>query len=372
MCRPLSVTSPGAVRLGSSGLKVFKIVFGCMTYGTSDWHEWILSEQLETAATITNSFDTALVRSSSDAMKKVHTCSQVYSAGSSGEILGKAIKKYNLPRNEILVMAKVFGYVAWKKPREDEATRTVNQRGLSRKLIFDSVKNSLELLQFDYIDLLQCHHFEYDTPIEETVSLPSDSCFCGLRRYIGMSSCWAWQFHVMQNYVITHNLTPFILMQNHHSLLYREEEREMFPTLKHFGVGIIPSSPLARGILTRPVSAQKDTSQGISNRFVHRYNAGGSADILACVEELAKKRGVLMAQIVLAIGTASLLFRTEHYPIFFCVAANRILIWHLPAGARVTAPSSTVSLEQLAACLAAVQLKLTPEEMTLLEEAYTP
>ncbi|KAJ7085004.1 aryl-alcohol dehydrogenase [Mycena crocata] len=325
------------VRLGNSGLKVSKIIFGCMTYGTSGWQEWILPEEVGLEhikfaydAGI-NSFDTA----------------PVYSAGSSEEILGKAIKKYKLPRDEIVVMTKVFGYVAWKKPKEDDpAARTVNQRGLSRKHIFDSVKNSLERLQLDYIDLLQCHRFDYDTPIEETMQALHDVVKAGYVRYIGMSSCWAWQFHVMQNYAITHNLTPFISMQNHHSLLYREEEREMFPTLKHFGVGIIPWSPLARGILTRPVSAQKDTSRGTSDRFVHRYNAGGSADILARVEELAKKRGVSMAQIA--------------------------LVWSMSKDG-VTAPIiGASSLEKLADCLAAVQLKLTPEEMTLLEEAYTP
>jgi len=123
----------------------------------------------------------------------------------------------------------------------------------------------------------------------------------GYVRYIGMSSCWAWQFHAMQNYAITHKLTPFISMQNHHSLVYREEEREMFPTCKHFGVGIIPWSPLARGMLTRPIAAQKDTSRGNGDFWVDKYNSlGGVTDIVGRVEELAKKRSVSMARIALA------------------------------------------------------------------------
>ncbi|KAF7356074.1 Aldo/keto reductase [Mycena venus] len=285
------------VRLGNSGLKVSKIIFGCMSYGSSEWkgQTWILPEkdvleQIKFAYDAgINAFDTAAS----------------YSDGMSEEILGKAIKQYNLPRDEIVVMTKVFGYSAWNKSKEgEEGARIVNQHGLGRKHIFDSVKNSLTRLQFDYIDLLQCHRFDYDTPIEETMQALHDAVQAGYVLYIGMSSCWAWQcvlLHAMQNYAISHKLTSFISMQNHHSLVYREEEREMFPTCKHFGVGIIPWSPLARGVLTRPLVAQKDTSRGTGDPFVDSYNSlGGAHEIVSRVEELAKKRGVSMAQIALA------------------------------------------------------------------------
>ncbi|KAJ7167140.1 aryl-alcohol dehydrogenase [Mycena crocata] len=327
------------VRLGNSGLKVSKIILGCLSYGLPDWHgqNWFLPEeagmeQIKFAYDAgINAFDTAAV----------------YSDGLSEEILGKAIKEYKLPRDEIVVMTKVFGYTPWNKPKEADGGRTVNQKGLSRKHIFDSVRDSLTRLQLDHIDLLQCHRFDEETPIEETMHALHDVVKAGYVRYIGMSSCWAWQFHVMQNYAITHNLTPFISMQNHHSLLYREEEREMFPTTKHFGVGIIPWSTLARGMLTRPVAAQKETSRADKTpSWVERYNVGSSADVIGRVEELATKRGVSMAQIALA--------------------------WSMCKDG-VTAPVVGVSsIEKLADSIAAVPLKLTLEEMTFLEEPYSP
>ena len=153
--------------------------------------------------------------------------------------------------------------------------------------IFDSVKKSLERLQLDYIDVLQCHRFDPDTPIEETMQALHDVVKAGWVRYIGMSSCWAYQCEydllpsecqilmnfpavsAMQNYAIQNKLTPFISMQNHYSLLYREEEREMMPTLRHFGVGSIPWSPLGRGLLTRPVGAE--TTRGKSDRMLSRH-----------------------------------------------------------------------------------------------------
>ncbi|KAJ6512274.1 aryl-alcohol dehydrogenase [Mycena vulgaris] len=333
---------PGAtkmpyVRLGNSGLKISKIVLGCMSYGSPEWHDhrWILSEEVGMEH----------IKFAYDAGINAFDTAPTYSNGMSEEILGKAMKAYNLPRDEIVVMTKVFGYVAWSKPTIASGNaRTANQTGLSRKHIFDSVRDSLKRLQLDYIDLLQCHRFDKDTPIEETMQALHDVVKAGYVRYIGMSSCWAWQFNVMQNYAITHNLTSFISMQNHHSLVYREEEREMVPTLKHFGVGMIPWSPLAHGMLARPVSAQKATTRGTGDPWIVGYYAGAWADIVSRVEELATKRGVSMAQIALA--------------------------WSLAKGA--TAPViGTTSLEKIADSIAAVHLELTPAEMTFLEESYT-
>ncbi|KAJ7083345.1 aryl-alcohol dehydrogenase [Mycena belliarum] len=326
------------VRLGNSGLKVSKIIFGCMSYGSPEWagQTWILPEkegieQIKFAYDAgINAFDTAAV----------------YSDGMSEEILGKAIKQHALPRDEIVVMTKVYNYTAWNKPKEADGARTTNQHGLSRKHIFASVKDSLKRLQLDYIDLLQCHRFDYDTPIEETMQALHDVVKAGYVRYVGMSSCWAWQFNVMQNYAINNHLTPFVSMQNHHSLLYREEEREMFPSVKHFGVGIIPWSPLARGLLTRPLAQQKDTSRGTGDKYVSMYLKGGAEGILARVEEVAKKRGVSMAQVALA--------------------------WSMGTDG-VTAPIiGTTSIEKIADSVAAVHLVLTPEEVRFLEEPYQP
>ncbi|KAJ7625802.1 NADP-dependent oxidoreductase domain-containing protein [Roridomyces roridus] len=326
------------VHLGNSGLKISKIVFGCMSYGSSSWANqgWILGEEVGIEH----------IKAAYDAGINAFDTAAVYSDGQSEEILGKAIKQHNLPRDEIVVMTKLFGYSAWNKIKESEGGRTTNQRGLSRKHVFDSVRDSLKRLQLEYIDLLQCHRFDYDTPIEETMQALHDVVKAGYVRYIGMSSCWAYQFNIMQNYAATHNLTPFISMQNHHSLVYREEEREMFPTLKHYGVGIIPWSPLARGVLTRPLAAQKETSRGTADPWVNAYNKGGYEAIVNRVEEIAKKRGVSMAQIALA--------------------------WSMSKDG-VTAPIiGATSLEKLADCIAAVNLELTAEEKTYLEEQYVP
>jgi len=166
----------------------------------------------------------------------------------------------------------------------------------------------------------------------------------GYVRYVGMSSCYAYQFQAMQNYAISHNLTPFISMQNHYNLVYREEEREMYPTLKMFGVGSIPWSPLARGLLTRPLS--KQSLRGETDWFLPRYRQGSTDSIVDRIEEIASKKGVSMAQVATA--------------------------WVL-AKESVTAPIvGTTNLDNLKDLIDAVNLKLTPEEIKFLEEPYRP
>lgn len=267
-------------------------------------------------------------------------------------ILGRVIRKLNLPRDEIVVMTKVFNVVGREFNIHQLAGREnpdqngyVNQHGLSRKHIFASVKKSLERLQMDYIDVLQCHRLDDETPMEETMQALHDVVKAGYVRYIGMSSCWAYQFQAMQNYAITNKLTPFISMQNHYSLLYREEEREMFPTLKMFGVGSIPWSPLARGALTRPLGQQ--TSRGQIDWFIGNYAQASSYEaIINRVEELAKKKGVTMAQIAIA--------------------------WILTKEG-VSAPIvGTTSVANLKDIIAGIDVKLTVEEIKFLEEEYKP
>ncbi|KAF5346400.1 hypothetical protein D9758_012750 [Tetrapyrgos nigripes] len=327
------------VRLGNSGLKISKIVLGCMSYGDPNWLSWVLGEeegikQIKTAYDAgINAFDTA----------------NTYCNGQSEVILGKAIKQHNLDRDKIVVMTKLYFTVSKGEhlpPGKDvDSLGYVNQHGLSRKHIFDSVKHSLERLQLDYIDLLQCHRFDNDTPIEETMQALHDVVKAGYVRYIGMSSCYAWQFHIMQNYAITNHLTPFVSMQNHYSLIYREEEREMFPTLKHFGVGSIPWSPLGRGVLTRPLSQQ--TKRGEVDFRIPSYTSQEcTGQIVNRVEELAKKRNLSMAQIA-----------------FAWVAAKD----------GVTAPIiGTTSMENLNELIAAADITLSPDEIKFLEEPYRP
>lgn len=329
-------------RLGNSGLKVSKIILGTMQYGNKGWQDWVLGED-EAVEHIKVAYEAGI---------QTFDTADTYSNGYSEVILGRAIKKLNLPRDEIVVMTKVFNVVGreYSIPqlggrKDPDQNGYVNQHGLSRKHIFASVKKSLERLQMDYIDLLQCHRFDNETPIEETMQALHDVVKAGYVRYIGMSSCWAYQFQAMQNYAITNKLTPFISMQNHYSLLYREEEREMFPTLKMFGVGSIPWSPLARGALTRPLGQQ--TSRGQTDWFIGNYTQASSYEtIINRVEELAKKKGVTMAQISIA--------------------------WIL-AKEGVSAPIvGTTSIANLKDIIAGIDVKLTVEEIKFLEEEYKP
>ncbi|CCM03026.1 uncharacterized protein FIBRA_05143 [Fibroporia radiculosa] len=333
------------VRLGNSGLKVSKIILGTMQYGSPQWQQWVIGEEPAIEH----------IKYAYEAGIQTFDTANVYSNGLSEVILGNAIKKLNLPREEIVVMTKalrvVFNAVAPEHGmnikvlgKEPDEIGLVNQYGLSRKHIFDSVKASLKRLQLDYVDLLQCHRFDYNTPIEETMQALHDVVKAGYVRYIGMSSCYAYQFHAMQNYAIKNNLTPFISMQNHYSLIYREEEREMFPTLKLFNVGSIPWSPLGRGLLTRPLSEQ--STRGSTDWFLKNYKGAGTADIVARVEEIAKKKGVSMAQVAIA--------------------------WTLTKPG-VTAPIvGTTSLDNLKDIIKGVDVQLTTEEIKYLEEPYKP
>ncbi|KAG6378203.1 aryl-alcohol dehydrogenase [Boletus reticuloceps] len=308
--------------------------------GTSEWQDWVLGEE-EAIKHIKAAYDAGI---------NTFDTADMYSNGASEVILGKAIKKLNLPRDEIVVMTKVYNVVGrtpgekiFKSAVHSDKLGYVNQRGLSRKYIFQSIKHSLERLQLDYVDVLQCHRFDMETPIEETMQALHDVVQAGYVRYIGMSSCWAYQFQAMQNYAITNHLTPFISMQNHHSLIYREEEREMFPTLKMFGVGCIPWSPLARGLLTRPLGEQ--TIRGKTDMSINSYIQHESdKDIVNRLEEVSKKKGASMAQIALA--------------------------WSMSQDV-VTAPIvGTTSLNNLLDLLGAINIALTPEEQKYLEEPY--
>src|SRR4026209_1767294 len=215
-------------RLGSTGMKVSRICLGCMGFGDAErWtHKWVLNEEnsrpiIKKALELgINFFDTA----------------NVYSIGASEEILGRALKDF-ARRDEVVIATKVHG-----KMREEP-----NGGGLSRKAILNEIDASLKRLEIDYVDLYQIHRWDYETPIEETMEALNDVVRAGKARYIGASAMWAWQFakslHVSEN----HGWTKFVSMQNHHNLVYREEEREMIPLCIDQGIGLIPWSPMARG-----------------------------------------------------------------------------------------------------------------------------
>lgn len=235
--------------------------------------------------------------------------------------------------------------VASKPVKELESLRYTNQFGLSRKHIFESIKHSLERLQLDYVDVYQCHRFDHNTPIEETMEALHDIVKAGYARYIGMSSCFAWQFHKMQNYARARGLTEFISMQNLYNPVYREEEREMIPLLKDLGVGMINWSPNAGGYLARPYGNQ--TERGGTDHATRRMaEAPFLETVNKRVQEIASARGVSMAQVVLA--------------------------WNLSKDF-ISAPIvGTSSLEKLRDSVGAIHLKLTDEEIKSIDEPYQP
>jgi aryl-alcohol dehydrogenase-like predicted oxidoreductase len=314
-------------RLGSTGLEVSRICLGCMTYGEPDRgnHTWTLSEDdarpfvekaLQAGVTF---FDTA----------------NVYSDGSSEEILGRAVRDF-ARREEVVIATKVHGRM---RPGPNGA-------GLSRVAIMHEIDASLTRLGTDYVDLYQIHRWDPDTPIEETVEALHDVVKSGKARYVGASSMWAWQFAKALHVADLNGWTRFASMQDHYNLLSREEEREMLPLCADEGIGVIPWSPLARGKLTRPWDTTTNRSE--TDAFGKTlYDTSGSDRVIADrVGEVAEARGVARAQVALA-----------------WVLRNPV----------VTAPIVGASKpEHLDDAIAAVDLELTDDEVARLEEPYVP
>jgi aryl-alcohol dehydrogenase-like predicted oxidoreductase len=270
------------VNLGSTGLKVSRICLGMMTYGTSQWRDWVLDDDesrpfVQRALELgINFFDTA----------------DIYSVGISEEVTGRALRDF-AKRDEVVIATKVFN------PMSDD----VNARGLSRKHIMDAIDNSLRRLGTDYVDLYQIHRWDPTTPIEETMEALHDVVKAGKARYIGASSMFAWQFVKAQYTADSHGWTRFATMQNHYNLVYREEEREMIPFCLDQGVGLIPWSPLARGFLAGNRSREEwgETTRSKSDDFAQRlYYTDNDFSVVERVVETAEEHGVKPAQIALA------------------------------------------------------------------------
>src|SRR2546430_6229247 len=295
-----------------------------MTYGSSKWRPWVLDEEasrplLRRALELgVNFFDTA----------------DMYSDGASEEVVGRALKDF-AKRHEIVLATKVF-YPTGPGP---------NDRGLSRKHIFDAIDASLKRLGTDYVDLYQIHRYDPETPIEETMEALHDVVRAGKARYIGASSMWAWQFAKAQRVAPTR----FVSMQNHYNLVYREEEREMIPQCIDQGVALVPWSPLARGLLagTRTREGERLTTRARTDPFGESlYTPEVDFAVVDRVSEVAAERGVPMAQVALA------------------------WLLHKPG---VTAPIvGATKAEHLDDALAVEQLALSDEEITRLEEPYVP
>ncbi|KAG8881081.1 hypothetical protein FRB97_000200 [Tulasnella sp. 331] len=317
-----------------------------MSFGSTKWQPWVLGEE-EAMEQIKAAYDLGI-----NAFDNANS----YSHGRSEIILGKAIKKYQLPRDEIVVMTKAYNTVS----REDEGTlaltskeelykkRYVNQNGLSRKYLFEAVRHSLDRLQLDYIDLLQCHRFDPETPVSETMHALHDLVQAGLVRYIGMSSCYAWQFYKMQSYAREHGLTQFISMQNHYSPMYREEEREMMPMLKDLGVGVIPWSPLAGGYAARRWSeAVQTTVRSSGDKGTPSIiDVPWAQKVSEAIEEVAKRHSATMAQV--------------------CIA------WHLSKDFMTAPIIGTTSIEKLKDAVGGLKLKLSEDDIKAIDAPYEP
>jgi aryl-alcohol dehydrogenase-like predicted oxidoreductase len=315
--------------LGSTGTTVSRICLGCMSFGSSDWREWVLDEAesrevIERAIDLgINFFDTA----------------NVYSQGESERVLGNVLADYD--RDEQVLATKVYGGMG-----EDP-----NASGLSRKAVEQELANSLDRLGMETVDLLQTHRWDDDTPISETLRALDDAVRRGQVRYLGASSMWAYQFADALHTSDALGLDRFVTMQNHYNLAYREEEREMLPLCEREGVGVIPWSPLARGYLARPHEALEATTRGASESerehlYEHPYRDGGGLEINERVAELADEKGVTMAQIALA--------------------------WLLHQDV-VDAPIvGTTSVEHLEDAVEALEIDLTESDRAYLEEPYEP
>lgn len=316
------------VKLGRTGLEVSRICLGCMSYGHPDrgTHPWSLDEEssrpfIKKALDLgINFFDTA----------------NVYSDGTSEEIVGRALKDF-VAREEVVIATKV----------RNRMRPGPNGAGLSRKAILSEADNSLRRLGVDYIDLYQIHRFDYSTPIEETMEALHDLVKAGKVRYIGASSMYAWQFLKMQHAAERNGWTKFVSMQNHLNLLYREEEREMLPLCEADGIAVLPWSPLARGRLTRQwEETSKRTETDEFGKKLYQSAEESDRKIVERVEEIARSRGVPQAQVALA--------------------------WMLQKSA-VTAPIvGATKLHHLEDAVSALSLQLIDEERKALEAPYVP
>ncbi|WP_329267630.1 aldo/keto reductase [Streptomyces sp. NBC_01451] len=313
------------VKLGSTGLDVSRICLGCMSYGLPDRgnHEWTLDEEASRP----------LIRQALDAGITFFDTANVYSDGTSEEIVGRALADF-ARRDEIVLATKVHGRM---RPGP-------NGGGLSRKAILTEIDHSLTRLGTDYVDLYQIHRYDSVTPIEETMEALHDVVKAGKARYIGASSMYAWQFSKAQYTAREHGWTRFVSMQNHYNLLYREEEREMLPLCADQGVGVLPWSPLARGRLTR----DWDTTTGRSETddFGRTLYPEGDRTIVDAVARIADRRNVPRARVALAW-----------------------LLRQSPVTAPIVGATKPHHIDD---AVAAVDLELTDQEIEELGQPYTP
>lgn len=314
--------------LGRSGLQVSRLCLGTMTYGSTQWRPWVLSA----------AEGRTFVRRALDLGINFFDTADMYSLGASEEMLGNALRDF-VPRHEVVVATKVY-FPTGDKP---------NQSGLSRVHILHAIDASLRRLGMDYVDLYQIHRWDYETPIEETLEALNDVVRAGKARYIGASSMFAWQLSQALHLSERHGWARFVSMQNHYNLVYREEEREMLPLCRAEGLGVIPWSPLARGLLTgshhrgEPAATIRAKTDDYAQSM---YDESIDFDVVDRVVTLAGRRGVQPAQVALA--------------------------WLL-AQDGVTAPIVGASrMEHLEEAVGALDLELSAEDIAFVEAPYRP
>jgi aryl-alcohol dehydrogenase-like predicted oxidoreductase len=317
------------VRLGRTGLHVSRVCLGMMSYysGSTD-RPWMLDEAVAEP----------IVRRAVEGGITFFDTADMYSKGGSEVVTGRLLGAM-LPRDELVLATKLYFPM----------TGGPNGGGLSRKHVLSAIDASLSRLGMDYVDLYQIHRWDPLTPIEETMGALHEVVIAGKARYIGASSMYAWQLAKAQRVAAEHGWTEFVSMQNHYNLIYREEEREMIPQCVDQGMGVLPWSPLARGMLAgnRTRSGERRTTRAGSDSYTDElYGRPEDFDVVERVGEVAAERGVSTARIALA------------------------WLLHKPG---VTAPIvGATKLEHLEDALAAAELALTPEEIARLEEPYRP
>ena len=309
--------------LGTTGIKVSRICVGCMSFGkpSEDFHLWTLGED-DTRQMVKHALDLGV---------NFFDTANVYSHGTSEEFLGSALKTIGVKREEVVLASKVY----------------FNEGKLSREAILREIDGTLERLGTDYLDLYQIHRFDYSTPIEETMQTLDELVRSGRVRAIGASAMYGYQFHNMQICAEQNGWTPFSTLQNHYNLLYREDERELLPVARQYGVSLIPYSPLAGGHLTHTGwesgTKRSDTDKTIREKYDHAKE--NDLEIIGRVDEVARRHGVSMTEISLAW----LLKRGVASPI---VGATKVP--HFDAAVR------------------AVDFELSDEDAAYLEELYRP
>ncbi|KAI4087708.1 MAG: hypothetical protein LQ339_008835 [Xanthoria mediterranea] len=340
--KSLDETKCEYVQLGSSGLRVSMPILGTMGIGSPQWQDWIMSEE-EGLKTLKVAWDRGVT---------TWDTANVYSSGANEEVIGKAIQKFNIPREKLTILAKIRGTVPEDKGIfnwffEGQMAKSkdyINQGGLSRGAIMKAVEASLKRLGTEYIDLLQVHRFDPTVSPAETMKALHDLVRMGKVHYIGASSMWTYQFASMQFMAEKNGWTKFISMQNYYHLCYREEEREMNKFCNETGVGIIPWGPLFGGLLAKPLGVESTRSQ------MSVAMSGGLTEadegIIKRVQEVAEKKGWKMSQVALA--------------------------WVRGKGCVPIMGLTSANVQRLEEACAVKDMRLTEEETKYLEELYVP